>query len=134
MASCWNRYFGVRDDKEDDVEDENSSSWDNPCSNDRNTNNSGDIMVNISTSRYKGVFEDDPLFNEVLRDAEVAIESEILPTRIYQGSSGSYFVKNVHGVKIDVTQKRIFDGKSDKLFRINLNHKLSTQIYTDRQP
>ena len=41
--------------------------------------------------------EDSPksaLFNEVLQEAIEAINCNIFPERIYQGSSGSYFVKN----------------------------------------
>ena len=37
---------------------------------------------------------DDPEFNGVYRAAEEAIYMGVLPERIYQGSSGSYFVKN----------------------------------------
>ncbi|XP_023177014.1 phosphatidylinositol 4-kinase type 2-alpha isoform X2 [Drosophila hydei] len=36
----------------------------------------------------------DPLFSEIVAQAEYAIEQGVLPERIYQGSSGSYFVKN----------------------------------------
>ncbi|KAH8265564.1 hypothetical protein KR038_010667 [Drosophila bunnanda] len=39
-------------------------------------------------------FGDDPLFSEIVAKAEGAIESGVLPERIYQGSSGSYFVKD----------------------------------------
>ena len=37
---------------------------------------------------------DDPEFKTVYRSAEEAIYLGILPERIYQGSSGSYFVKD----------------------------------------
>ncbi|KAG7156975.1 phosphatidylinositol 4-kinase type 2-alpha-like isoform X1 [Homarus americanus] len=37
---------------------------------------------------------DDPHFTDLVRQAETSIESGIYPERIYQGSSGSYFVKN----------------------------------------
>lgn len=37
---------------------------------------------------------EDPEFRTVYRAAEEAIYQGILPERIYQGSSGSYFVKN----------------------------------------
>ena len=40
------------------------------------------------------VFPDDPDFSELIRQAETAIENGIFPARIFQGSSGSYFVKN----------------------------------------
>lgn len=43
---------------------------------------------------------DDPQFNELVSQAEMAIEHGIYPERIYQGSSGSYFVKNTAGVCI----------------------------------
>ncbi|XP_020799577.1 phosphatidylinositol 4-kinase type 2-beta isoform X2 [Drosophila serrata] len=36
----------------------------------------------------------DPLFSEIVAKAEGAIDSGVLPERIYQGSSGSYFVKD----------------------------------------
>ena len=39
-------------------------------------------------------FSEDPVFTDLVRQAEQAIEAGVLPTRIYQGSSGSYFVKN----------------------------------------
>ena len=43
---------------------------------------------------------DDPQFSDLVRQAEVAIDNGIYPERIYQGSSGSYFVKNPAGVSI----------------------------------
>lgn len=55
---------------------------------------------------------DDPQFNELVSQAEMAIEHGIYPERIYQGSSGSYFVKNTAGVsnatKITSHQKYVF--------------------------
>lgn len=42
---------------------------------------------------------DDPFFDDLIRQAEAAIDCGILPERIYQGSSGSYFVKNVINVR-----------------------------------
>ena len=47
-------------------------------------------------------FSDDPHFTEVIRTAELAIDNGIYPQRIYQGSSGSYFVKNSDGKTIGV--------------------------------
>jgi hypothetical protein len=35
-----------------------------------------------------------------MRDAESAIENAVYPERIYQGSSGSYFVKDDDGVSM----------------------------------
>ncbi|XP_036229624.1 phosphatidylinositol 4-kinase type 2-alpha isoform X2 [Bactrocera oleae] len=39
----------------------------------------------------------DPAFNEVVLQVETAITAGVMPERIYQGSSGSYFVKNAEG-------------------------------------
>lgn len=44
----------------------------------------------------------DPEFTELIRQAEVAADQGVFPQRIYQGSSGSYFVKNIEGVTIGV--------------------------------
>jgi len=44
-------------------------------------------------------FPDDPQFNDIVRAAELAIEHGIYPERIYQGSSGSYFVKDAEEQK-----------------------------------
>ena len=43
-------------------------------------------------------FPEDPSFSGVVRQGEQAIETGIYPQRIKQGSSGSYFVKNLEGV------------------------------------
>ncbi|KAL7637044.1 UNVERIFIED_CONTAM: hypothetical protein RMT77_012802 [Armadillidium vulgare] len=40
------------------------------------------------------IWQDDPQFTDLVRQAEIAIENTIYPERIFQGSSGSYFVKN----------------------------------------
>lgn len=45
---------------------------------------------------------DDPHFTDLVRQAETSIETGIYPERIYQGSSGSYFVKNSTGKVIAV--------------------------------
>ncbi|KAK8722768.1 hypothetical protein OTU49_012025, partial [Cherax quadricarinatus] len=47
-------------------------------------------------------FNDDPHFTDLVRQAETSIESGIYPERIYQGSSGSYFVKNSNAKVIAV--------------------------------
>lgn len=39
-------------------------------------------------------FDSDPEFNEIVKMVEFAIDHNILPQRIYEGSSGSYFCKN----------------------------------------
>lgn len=48
---------------------------------------------------HRNEFPEDPEFREIIRKAERAIEEGIYPERIYQGSSGSYFVKDSHGVR-----------------------------------
>ncbi|XP_043844574.1 phosphatidylinositol 4-kinase type 2-alpha isoform X2 [Dromiciops gliroides] len=52
--------------------------------------------------RERNEFPDDPEFAEVVRLAELASERGIYPERIYQGSSGSYFVKDPQGKIIGV--------------------------------
>jgi hypothetical protein len=42
---------------------------------------------------------DDPEYADVIKQAERAIEGGILPVRIAAGSSGSYFVRNLEGVR-----------------------------------
>jgi len=44
----------------------------------------------------------DPGFTELIRTAENAIDQGVDPVRIYQGSSGSYFVKSAQGKTIGV--------------------------------
>jgi len=46
------------------------------------------------------ILSDDPLFSEIVAKAEGAIENGVLPERIYQGSSGSYFVKDASHVSV----------------------------------
>jgi hypothetical protein len=49
--------------------------------------------------RERNEFPEDPEFEAVVRQAELATERGIFPERIYQGSSGSYFVKDPQGVR-----------------------------------
>ncbi|XP_051559848.1 phosphatidylinositol 4-kinase type 2-alpha isoform X2 [Myxocyprinus asiaticus] len=51
---------------------------------------------------HRNEFPEDPEFREIIRKAEQAIEEGIYPERIYQGSSGSYFVKDSTGKIIGV--------------------------------
>ncbi|XP_043093700.1 phosphatidylinositol 4-kinase type 2-alpha [Puntigrus tetrazona] len=51
---------------------------------------------------HRNEFQEDPEFREIIRKAERAIEEGIYPERIYQGSSGSYFVKDSAGKIIGV--------------------------------
>lgn len=48
---------------------------------------------------HRNEFPEDPEFREIIRKAERAIEEGNYPERIYQGSSGSYFVKDSAGVR-----------------------------------
>jgi len=70
-------------------------------------------LIRDSRNRNRSEYEDlddeafnnwpnDPTFTELIREAETAIDQGVYPTRIYQGSSGSYFVKNVEGKTIGV--------------------------------
>lgn len=43
-------------------------------------------------------FLDDPAFSYVIKQSELAIDNSVFPERIYQGSSGSYFVKDTNCV------------------------------------
>lgn len=52
----------------------------------------GEDSLNNSIVRVDNNFEDDLEFARVIQEAESAIEDGIYPTRISQGSSGSYFV------------------------------------------
>lgn len=72
----------------------------------------------VQTHRERNDFPDDPEFEVVVRQAEVAIECCIYPERIYQGSSGSYFVKDSQGVSAGARAQRglrpgtVGDGES----------------------
>ena len=56
--------------------------------------------ANSLRDHHRNDFSDDPEFREIVRKAEQAIDEGIFPERIYQGSSGSYFVKDPQGVRI----------------------------------
>ncbi|KAI5706231.1 hypothetical protein M8J76_013553 [Diaphorina citri] len=60
------------------------------------------LLGRMDGETYGNHFPDDPGFTELVRQAEIAIDNGIFPERIYQGSSGSYFVKNPTGKKIGV--------------------------------
>lgn len=52
----------------------------------------------LTNASFLYLLSDDPAFNEVVLQVETAITAGVMPERIYQGSSGSYFVKNSQGV------------------------------------
>ncbi|XP_011142223.1 phosphatidylinositol 4-kinase type 2-alpha [Harpegnathos saltator] len=58
----------------------------------------GRLELDVTFNR----FSDDPQFSELVWQAECAIDNGVYPERIYQGSSGSYFVKNPAGKIIGV--------------------------------
>ncbi|XP_029171480.1 uncharacterized protein LOC114940876 [Nylanderia fulva] len=58
----------------------------------------GRLELDVTFNR----FPDDPQFTELVWQAECAIDNGVYPERIYQGSSGSYFVKNPAGKIIGV--------------------------------
>ncbi len=67
----------------------------------RREHSEGTPLLGRIDSEYghiENTFPDDPEFAQVIRTTETAIEHGIFPERIYQGSSGSYFVKNAEGV------------------------------------
>lgn len=56
-------------------------------------------MDSYSDTEYQGNHFDDTEFSAIIHSAEQAIDVGVLPERIYQGSSGSYFVKDKEGVR-----------------------------------
>lgn len=60
------------------------------------------LVSRDSACEYVNEFKDEPEYAEIVREAEIAIDNGVYPEMIYQGSSGSYFVKNCSGVCINV--------------------------------
>lgn len=58
-------------------------------------------LLRLEDCNYNS-FPDDPWFSDLVRQVELAIDCGVLPERIYQGSSGSYFVKNASGKTVAV--------------------------------
>ncbi|XP_061498450.1 phosphatidylinositol 4-kinase type 2-alpha isoform X3 [Anopheles gambiae] len=54
----------------------------------------GEFLINDEDYYPYNDIPDDPHFSDLVYSAEIAIDAGIYPERIYQGSSGSYFVKN----------------------------------------
>lgn len=57
-------------------------------------------MERMSETEHPPNNTNDPEFNAIIRAAEQAIDSGVFPERIYQGSSGSYFVHNKERVSV----------------------------------
>ena len=49
---------------------------------------------------FENNFPEDPIFQDIVRESEDAIDCGRYPERIYQGSSGSYFVKSIANVSL----------------------------------
>lgn len=77
-----------------------------------------DFEINFRLMIFYCFFTDDPAFNELVAHAETAIDHGIFPERIYQGSSGSYFVKNTSGVSLIHDERYIRFPKNYNLFEI----------------
>ena len=72
-----------------------------PCSSPSrgNRENSPLLGRSISESGHPyNDFPDDPEFGQIVHQSETSIEHGIFPERISQGSSGSYFAKDLEGV------------------------------------
>lgn len=68
----------------------------------------------IEYGMYENNFPEDPIFQDIVRTAEDAIDCGRYPERIYQGSSGSYFVKNIE----NVSSHKVRTAKSPTICRI----------------
>ncbi|KAL1122687.1 hypothetical protein AAG570_003014 [Ranatra chinensis] len=68
----------------------------------RSNSESQPLLARMEPEAQFNCFPDDPMFSDLVRQAEIAIDNGIYPERIYQGSSGSYFVKNASGKIIAV--------------------------------
>ena len=60
----------------------------------------GPVSLEYEYGEILNNFPDDPDFQEIIRESEDAIDCGRYPERIYQGSSGSYFVKNIDNVSL----------------------------------
>lgn len=55
-------------------------------------------MESDGANVINNTFPDDPEYTAVIREAENAIDNDVEPERIAQGSSGSYFVRDSEGL------------------------------------
>ena len=77
-------------------------------------------MERLSESEHPQNNCNDPEFSVIIRAAEQAIDSGVYPERIYQGSSGSYFVHN----KDRVSKLCGFET------RCSFGHEFASHVYT----
>lgn len=79
---------------------DNTSLPDSPRSPRRGNGEGTPLLGRLDTDYgyIENSFPDDPDFQQVIRQSECAMDEGVFPERIYQGSSGSYFVKNIEGV------------------------------------
>jgi hypothetical protein len=61
-------------------------------------------------------FPEDPEYSSIVRAIEIAIESEVYPEIISQGSSGSYFAKKKNGVRLSILSFRFNNNDILSLF------------------
>ncbi|XP_053113790.1 phosphatidylinositol 4-kinase type 2-beta [Hemicordylus capensis] len=86
---------GDDDDDDDDEEEESEPLLGSTGSRRRRRNRESRCAAgNIGSTAAMTLFLDDPEFAEIMQRTEQAIECEVFPERISQGSSGSYFVKD----------------------------------------
>ncbi|XP_078455567.1 phosphatidylinositol 4-kinase type 2-alpha-like [Lampetra planeri] len=62
----------------------------------------GERQPLLSPQRRLNVFPHDADFTTVMRDVQAAVDAGVYPERILQGSSGSYFVKDISGKVVGV--------------------------------
>jgi len=60
-----------------------------------NLSNSEDSIQEDFVHLSCNFFENDPEFTDKVKQVETAIDKNVFPQRIYEGSSGSYFAKNM---------------------------------------
>ncbi|CAF1104431.1 unnamed protein product [Rotaria sordida] len=80
----------------------NTTRENQPILHSQSINNNMDFVNNNHISTYNTNITYDPEYDEIINQAERAIEGGILPVRIAAGSSGSYFVRNLEGKNIGV--------------------------------
>lgn len=89
--------------------------------------NSKRAMERLSEFEHPQNNCNDPEFTVVIRSAEQAIDCGVYPERIYQGSSGSYFVHNkdrVSAIKISCFQMLVLTTFISLLFSSAKNTRL----------
>lgn len=94
------------------VSDTTMPSLASPCSSPSRGNRENSPLLGRSTSEtgyghLYNDFPDDPDFAQIVHQSEASIEHGIFPERISQGSSGSYFAKDLEGVSARLAHKEV---------------------------